>query len=85
MPQVDEAEIRVGATGTPERPRSFTGVLRSVARQANLLPVFLVLSAMMMVLWLTGMPFLQALTISTALKISMVLFAARRLPRASRG
>ncbi|MFJ9866921.1 hypothetical protein [Streptomyces sp. NPDC101165] len=80
MPQVDEEEIRVGTIDTVARPRTLTGVLRSVVKQTNLLPVFLVLTAMMVALWLMGMPFLQALTISTALKISMVLFAARRLP-----
>ncbi|MEU9403608.1 hypothetical protein [Streptomyces sp. SID4985] len=53
--------------------------------QTNLVPVLLVLTVMMVALWLMGMPFLQALTISTALKISMVLFAARRLPSASKG
>ncbi|MFF4043468.1 hypothetical protein [Streptomyces sp. NPDC001816] len=84
MPQVDEKEIRVGAIDSVAQPRTLTGVLRSAVKQTNLLPVFLVLTAMMMALWLTGMPFLQALTISTAVKISMVLFAARRLPCASK-
>ncbi|MFG2125620.1 hypothetical protein [Streptomyces sp. NPDC048710] len=85
MPQVDEEEIRVGAIDTVTQPRTLTSVLRSAVKQTNLLPVFLVLTAMMVALWLMGMPFLQALTISTALKISMVLFAARRLPCASKG
>ncbi|WP_330461237.1 hypothetical protein OIB37_32850 [Streptomyces sp. NBC_00820] len=85
MPQVDEEEIHVGAIDTVTRPRTLKGVLRSAAGHTNLLPVFLVLTAMMMALWFMGMPFLQALTISTALKISMVLFTARRLPRVSKG
>ncbi|TVZ80712.1 hypothetical protein [Streptomyces sp. BK340] len=85
MSQVHEEQIRLGALDTVARPRKLTGVLRSAAKQTNLLPVFLVLTAMMVALWLMGMPFMQALTISTALKISMVLFAARRLPRTSKG
>ncbi|MDQ0994451.1 hypothetical protein [Streptomyces sp. V3I7] len=85
MPQVDEEEIRVDAIDTVAQPRTLTGVVRSAVGQTNLLPVLLVLTAMMVALWLMGMPFVQALTISTALKISMVLFAARRLPCASKG
>ncbi|MFI9804051.1 hypothetical protein ACIHEJ_06710 [Streptomyces sp. NPDC052301] len=85
MPHVDEEEeIRVDAVDTPAQPRTLTGVLRCAAEQTNLLPVFLVLTAMMVALWLMGMPFLQALTISTAVKISMALLAARR-PSASKG
>ncbi|MFE1884501.1 hypothetical protein [Streptomyces diastatochromogenes] len=85
MPQVDEDESRVGAIDTVAQPRTLTGVLRFAVKQTNLLPVLLVLTAMMVALWLMGMPFLQALTISTAVKISMVLFAARRLPSDSKG
>ncbi|MFE0582264.1 MULTISPECIES: hypothetical protein [unclassified Streptomyces] len=35
---------------------------------------------MTIALWLTGMPFLQALTISTGVKIAMALLELRRLP-----
>ncbi|MEV6833439.1 hypothetical protein AB0N17_02740 [Streptomyces sp. NPDC051133] len=85
MPHADEEEIRGDAVGTAVRPRPFTGVARFAVKQAHLLPAFLVLTVMMVALWLMGMPFLQALTISTAVKISMALFAARRLPGASKG
>ncbi|MGW4444507.1 hypothetical protein [Streptomyces sp. NPDC004682] len=84
MPHVDEEEIRGNADRTVNRSRTFTGVLRSAVGQTHLVPVLLVLTVMMVALWLMGMPFLQALTISTALKISMVLLAARGLPRASK-
>lgn len=84
MPQVDDEEIRVGAVATAAQPRTLAGTVRSTVKRTNLLPVLLVLTAMMVALWLMGMPFLQALTISTALKISMVLFAVRRLPYASK-
>ncbi|MER5520735.1 hypothetical protein [Streptomyces sp. NPDC002763] len=84
MPQVDEEEIRVSAVDTADRPRTLRRVLRSAVKETMLLPVFLVLTAMMMALWLMGMPFMQALTISTAVKISLVLFEARRRPRTSK-
>ncbi|MEV7034159.1 hypothetical protein AB0N99_28530 [Streptomyces sp. NPDC093272] len=84
MPQADEEEIRVGTTGAADRPGGFRGALRSAVRDTMLLPVFLVLTVMMVALWLMGMPFTQALTISTAVKISMVLFEARRRPRTGR-
>ncbi|MEW2134230.1 hypothetical protein [Streptomyces sp. NPDC005435] len=84
MAHVEEEELRGDAIRTGARSRSFSGVVRSVAGQAHLLPVLLVLTVMMVALWLMGMPFLQALTISTALKISMVLLAARGLPRAAK-
>ncbi|MEU9156978.1 hypothetical protein AB0D59_42130 [Streptomyces sp. NPDC048417] len=80
MPQVDEEEIRVGAVDTADQPRTLRSVLRSAVKETMLLPVFLVLTAMMVALWVMGMPFMQALTISTAVKISMVLFEARRRP-----
>ncbi|MEV7321953.1 hypothetical protein [Streptomyces sp. NPDC093970] len=85
MPHVDEEEIRVGAIDSADQQRTRTNFLRSAASRTNLLPILLVLTAMMVALWLMGMPFLQALTISTALKITMVLFAARQLPCASKG
>ncbi|MFE4968959.1 hypothetical protein [Streptomyces sp. NPDC056660] len=84
MPQVDEEEIRVSAIDTADRPRTLRHVLRSAVKETMLLPVFLVLTTMMMALWLMGMPFMQALTISTAVKISLVLFEARRRPRTSK-
>ncbi|MGV9341189.1 hypothetical protein [Streptomyces sp. NPDC003688] len=85
MPQAEEEVRPVDAIDTGARRRTPVGVLRSTVGQTNLVPVLLVLTVMMVALWLMGMPFLQALTISTALKISMVLFAARRLPTASKG
>ncbi|MFJ9350909.1 hypothetical protein [Streptomyces sp. NPDC101237] len=84
MPQADEEEIRVSATGAAERPGGLRSALRSAVRETMLLPVFLVLTVMMVALWLMGMPFTQALTISTAVKISMVLFERRRRPHASK-
>ncbi|MET9469928.1 hypothetical protein ABZY44_35075 [Streptomyces sp. NPDC006544] len=44
------------------------------------MPAFLVLTVMMVALWLMGMPFLQALTISTGVKIAVALLELRRLP-----
>ncbi|MFG2602397.1 hypothetical protein ACGFT2_02350 [Streptomyces sp. NPDC048514] len=85
MPQVDEEEIRVGVIDTADRPRAVTRFLRSAVKETMLLPVFLVLTAMMMALWLMGMPFMQALTISTAVKISLALFEARRQFSPSKG
>ncbi|MEU2625248.1 hypothetical protein ABZ642_45375 [Streptomyces sp. NPDC007157] len=84
MPQVDEEEIRVSAIDTADQPRTLRRVLGSAVKETMLLPVFLVLTAMMLALWLMGMPFMQALTISTAVKISMVLFEARRRPSTSK-
>ncbi|MFD3583268.1 hypothetical protein [Streptomyces sp. NPDC058683] len=84
MPQVDEEEIRVSAIDTTDQPRTLRRVLHSAVKETMLLPVFLVLTAMMVALWLMGMPFMQALTISTAVKISMVLFEARRRPFTSK-
>ncbi|MFD7031886.1 hypothetical protein ACFWAR_28050 [Streptomyces sp. NPDC059917] len=73
--------VTVGLMGTarPE-PRRGAGQLRAVIRRTNLLPAFLVLTVMMVALWLAGMPFLQALTISTAVKVALVLLELRRLP-----
>ncbi|MFD8808305.1 hypothetical protein [Streptomyces sp. NPDC059597] len=84
MPHVDEEEIRGDADHTVPRSRTLTGGLRCAVGQTHLIPVLLVLTVMMVALWLMGMPFLQALTISTALKISMALLAARGLPRAAK-
>ncbi|MES4892453.1 hypothetical protein [Streptomyces sp. NPDC096012] len=85
MPQLDGEEIRVSAIDTADEPRTLTHALRSAVKETMLLPVFLVLTAMMVALWLMGMPFMQALTISTAVKISLVLFETRRRPGASKG
>ncbi|MGW6819400.1 hypothetical protein [Streptomyces sp. NPDC055005] len=63
-----------------DQHRSRTGHLRAVIRRTNLLPAFLVLTAMTVALWLMGMPFLQALTISTGVKIAVALLELRRLP-----
>ncbi|MEU9923903.1 hypothetical protein AB0H51_21865 [Streptomyces griseoluteus] len=84
MPQLDEEEIRVTATDRADQPRTLASALRSAVKETMLLPVFLVLTAMMVTLWLMGMPFMQALTISTAVKISMVLFETRRRPCTSK-
>ncbi|WP_185921877.1 hypothetical protein [Streptomyces sp. WAC06614] len=47
--------------------------------RTSLLPAFLVLTVMTVALWLMGMPFLQALTISTAVKIVVALLELRRV------
>ncbi|MFG2488507.1 MULTISPECIES: hypothetical protein [Streptomyces] len=70
--------MRPIATDDPHRSRA--GHLRTAIRRTNLLPAFLVLTVMMVALWLTGMPFLQALTISTGVKIAVALVELRRLP-----
>ncbi|MFD7556147.1 MULTISPECIES: hypothetical protein [unclassified Streptomyces] len=66
-----------------DHPRSRAGNLKTAITRTNLLPAFLVLTVMMVALWLMGMPFLQALTISTAVKIAMVMLELRRLPKSS--
>ncbi|MEV8047156.1 hypothetical protein AB0P02_25405 [Streptomyces griseoluteus] len=81
---MDEKEIHVSAIDTAHQPRTPASALRSAVRETMLLPVFLVLTAMMVALWLMGMPFMQALTISTAVKITMVLLETRRRPRTSK-
>ncbi|MFJ6903263.1 hypothetical protein ACWERF_27255 [Streptomyces griseoluteus] len=82
---MDEKEIRVSAIDTADQPRTLASALRSAVRETMLLPVFLVLTAMMVALWLMGMPFMQALTISTAVKITVVLLETRRRPSTSKG
>ncbi|MYV38716.1 hypothetical protein GT030_07490 [Streptomyces sp. SID1328] len=84
MPQLDEEEVRVSAIDMADQPRTRASALRSAVKETMLLPVFLVLTAMMVALWLMGMPFMQALTISTAVKISMVLFETHRRPCTSK-
>ncbi|MER6257066.1 hypothetical protein ABT224_37615 [Streptomyces sp. NPDC001584] len=80
MPHAKEEGVTARPIGTVDRHRSRAEHLRTAVRRTNLLPAFLVLTVMMVALWLMGMPFLQALTISTAVKIAMVLLELRRLP-----
>ncbi|MFJ8210209.1 hypothetical protein [Streptomyces sp. NPDC096033] len=79
MPRAEERGLtaRPGA-GTPERHRSRAGHLKATVVRTRLLPAFLVLTVMMVALWLMGMPFLQALTISTGVKAAVALLAFRR-------
>ncbi|MFI5985540.1 hypothetical protein ACIBEA_32365 [Streptomyces sp. NPDC051555] len=77
----EQDSVAVGLMGTAQPgPHRGAGHLRAAIRRTNLLPAFLVLTVMMVALWLAGMPFLQALTISTAVKIALVLLELRRLP-----
>ncbi|WP_030719025.1 hypothetical protein [Streptomyces sp. NRRL F-2580] len=80
MPQANEEGVADRPIGTAPRRRSRAGHLRTALRRTNLLPAFLVLTAMTVALWLMGMPFLQALTISTGVKIAVALLELRRLP-----
>lgn len=80
MPHAKEEGVAARPIDTVDQQRSRAGHLRTAIRRTNLLPAFLVLTVMMVALWLTGMPFLQALTISTAVKISIALLELRRLP-----
>ncbi|CAM5366591.1 hypothetical protein [Streptomyces avidinii] len=80
MPQAKEEGVAARPIGTVDRRRSRAGHLRTVLRRTNLLPAFLVLTGMTVALWLMGMPFLQALTISTGVKIAVALLELRRLP-----
>lgn len=80
MPRAEEEDVAARPIGTVEQhPGRAAGHLRTALRRTNLLPAFLVLTVMMVALWLMGMPFLQALTISTAVKISVALLELRRL------
>ncbi|WP_327169356.1 hypothetical protein [Streptomyces subrutilus] len=80
MQQGDDDGAAVGLIEAVDQRRSRAGRLRTAIRRTNLLPAFLVLTVMMVALWLMGMPFLQALTISTAVKIAVALLELRRLP-----
>ncbi|MFD5142842.1 hypothetical protein [Streptomyces sp. NPDC058401] len=81
MPRAEEEDIAARPIGTvDQRPGGAPGHLRTVLRRTNLLPAFLVLTVMMVALWLMGMPFLQALTLSTGVKIAVALLELRRLP-----
>ncbi|MFE4258756.1 hypothetical protein [Streptomyces sp. NPDC056883] len=81
MPRAEEEDTAARPIGTVEQPpERAVGHLRTVLRTTNLLPAFLVLTVMTVALWLMGMPFLQALTISTGVKIAVALLELRRLP-----
>ncbi|KOU21740.1 MULTISPECIES: hypothetical protein [unclassified Streptomyces] len=80
MPQANEEGVAERPIGTVDQRRSRAGHLGTALRRTNLLPAFLVLTAMTVALWLMGMPFLQALTISTGVKIAVALLELRRLP-----
>ncbi|MFD8978518.1 hypothetical protein [Streptomyces sp. NPDC059564] len=80
MPRSEEEGITARPIGTEDQRRGRAAHLRTAIRRTNLLPAFLVLTVMMVALWLMGMPFLQALTISTAVKIAVALLELRRLP-----
>ncbi|RKT02461.1 hypothetical protein BX286_0365 [Streptomyces sp. 3211.6] len=78
MSRAEEQGLTAPPPGTPERRRSRAGHLKTVITRTHLLPAFLVLTVMMVALWLMGMPFLQALTISTGVKIAVALPVFRR-------
>ncbi|MCX4781654.1 hypothetical protein [Streptomyces sp. NBC_01264] len=81
MPRAEEEDVAARPVGTvDQRPGRAAGHLLTALRRTNLLPAFMVLTVMMVALWLMGMPFLQALTISTAVKIAVALLELRRLP-----
>ncbi|MFF4578860.1 hypothetical protein [Streptomyces sp. NPDC001389] len=80
MPRAEEEGLTAPPGGAVARRRSRAGRLKPVVMRTNLLPAFLVLTVMMVALWLTGMPFLQALTISTGVKIAAALLVFRRRP-----
>lgn len=80
MPQAEEEGLTAPPGGAVARRRSLAGRLKPVIVRTNLLPAFLVLTVMMVALWLTGMPFLQALTISTGVKIAAALLVLRPPP-----
>ncbi|WP_327733672.1 hypothetical protein OG749_07160 [Streptomyces nojiriensis] len=80
MPHAKEEGVEARPIDTLDQHRSRAEHVRTAIRRTNLIPAFLVLTVMMVALWLMGMPFLQALTISTAVKIAVVLLELRRLP-----
>ncbi|WP_158711857.1 hypothetical protein [Streptomyces virginiae] len=80
MPHANEEGVATRPIAPDDQHRSRAAHLRTAIRRTNLVPAFLVLTIMMVALWLMGMPFLQALTISTAVKISVALLELRRLP-----
>lgn len=83
MPQAEEEGLTARSVGTVDQYRSRVGHLKTVIMRTSLIPAFLVLTVMMVALWLMGMPFLQALTISAGVKIAMALLELRRLPNRS--
>lgn len=80
MPQAEEEGVTARPGGTVDRHPSRAGHLRTAIRRTHLVPAFLVLTVMTVALWLMGMPFLQALTISTGVKIAVALLVLRRRP-----
>ncbi|MFJ4776231.1 hypothetical protein [Streptomyces sp. NPDC088762] len=80
MPQAEEEGLTARSIGAVDQRRRRAGRLKSLVTRTHLLPAFLVLTVMMVALWLTGMPFLQALTISTGVKVAVALLELRRLP-----
>ncbi|MER6216340.1 hypothetical protein ACWC5F_30260 [Streptomyces sp. NPDC001272] len=80
MPQAEEEGIATRPGATADQPPGGAARLRTVVLRSGLLPAFLVLTLMMVALWLTGMPFLQALTLSTGVKIAVALVVLRRPP-----
>ncbi|MFG2617319.1 hypothetical protein ACGFXC_06815 [Streptomyces sp. NPDC048507] len=81
MPHANEEGVAarpVDTVDTVDQRRSRAGQLRSTIRRTHLVPAFLVLTAMMVALWLMGMPFLEALTISTGVKAALALLEFRR-------
>ncbi|MEU8465603.1 hypothetical protein [Streptomyces sp. NPDC029003] len=78
MPHANEEGVAARPIETVDERRSRARRLRTMIRRTNLLPAFLVLTAMMVALWLMGMPFLEALTISTGVKIAVGLLEFRR-------
>ncbi|MBT2471930.1 hypothetical protein J7E97_29750 [Streptomyces sp. ISL-66] len=80
MPQTEEEGVTARPVSTVHQHGSRAGRLRAAIRRTNLPPAFLVLTVMTVALWLMGMPFLQALTISTGVKIAMALLELRRPP-----
>ncbi|GLW01432.1 hypothetical protein ACIP46_26540 [Streptomyces lavendulae] len=80
MPEAEEEGLTARPIGAVDQDRSRAARLRGAITRTHLLPAFLVLTVMMVALWLMGMPFLQALTISTGVKIVVGLLELRRVP-----
>ncbi|GAA0301011.1 hypothetical protein GCM10010302_44480 [Streptomyces polychromogenes] len=78
MPRAEEQGLSARPSGTAGQRRGRAGQLKCAVLGTNLLPAFLVLTVMMVALWLAGMPFLQALTVSTGVKVAMALLVLRR-------
>ncbi|MFJ8159896.1 hypothetical protein ACIRBY_03085 [Streptomyces sp. NPDC096136] len=85
MPQAEEEGLTAPPAGAAAQHRNRAGRLKPVIMRSNLLPAFLVLTVMMVALWLMGMPFLQALTISTGVKVAAALLVLRRAPERTGG